>query len=227
MKIAMFSAILAGAFTLSSVMAQDAPPQAGGAGAPPSRERNRRMMPYPMDARGPLFAKMLSDADFLKELNLPEEVAKNLTEGLAKLTEKEGNLQGKRRETMRAQAELLAGLLSDRGKSAEEAKKVLEEQEKVQKELNELMIDRLILIRDSLTDEQIKQASELVKEQFEKRRREFMTRRGINGEGPQRGPEGRRMPPPRRGWEGRNGKEPGTAEEKEQKAPPPPQEEVR
>ena len=221
-KNALVIAILSSIACVSSALAQDAPattPEAKRPGFPPPPP-NRRMMSHPMESRGPIFAKMLSDADFLKELNLPEDIAKTLTENLVKLNEKESNLQEKRRAAMRSQTELLAGLLSDRNKTAEEAKKVLEESEKCQKELSELMIDRLILIRDTLTDDQIKQASELVKKRFEERRKEFMNRHGRNGEGPQRGPEGKRMTP-RHGREGFNGKGPGPAVEK---APPAPQE---
>ena len=73
-------------------------------------------------------------------------------------------------------------------------------------------IDRMLIVRDNLTDEQIKQASELVKKRFESRRDEMMKRRGGEmgrREGGRRGPEGK-------------GPQPGPKAAPEAGNPPPP-----
>ncbi len=94
---------------------------------------------------------------------------------------------------MKAQTDAMAILMSDRTKNGDEVRKASAELEALQAKLFGLNVDRMLLVRDNLTDEQIKQSSELVKKRFEARREEMMRRRGarLDGEGPRgRGPGG-------------------------------------
>ena len=107
----------------------------------------------------------------------------------------------------------MASLMSDRTKNGDDVRKSIAEIEALQGKLFAINIDRMLLVRDNLTDEQIKQASELVKKRFESRRDEMMKRRGgeMGGrrEGGRRGPEGK-------------GPQPGPKAAPEAGNPPPP-----
>ena len=136
-----------------------------------------------------------------------------MTEGLKKLEEQEKALREERETLMKAQADLMASLMSDRTKNGDDVRKSIAEIEALQGKLFAINIDRMLLVRDNLTDEQIKQASELVKKRFESRRDEMMKRRGgeMGGrrEGGRRGPEGK-------------GPQPGPKAAPEAGNPPPP-----
>ena len=103
----------------------------------------------------------------MKELGLPEETVAKLTEGLKKLEEQEKALREERENLMKTQADLMASLMSDRTKNGDDVRKSIAEIEALQGKLFAINIDRMLLVRDNLTDEQIKQASELVKKRFE------------------------------------------------------------
>jgi hypothetical protein len=106
--------------------------------------------------------------------------------------------------------------MSDRTKTGDDSREAAAKIEELQGKLFGFGIDRMLLIRDNLTDEQIKQASELVKKNFESRREEMMKRRG--------GPDGQRWRGPRDG--GRRGPaegpKDGPKDDGPKDAPPPP-----
>ncbi len=167
--------------------AQEAPKDAGqGPKGMPGKgfaRPERRMMPgmgieRQLQAGGPIFMRMLSRPEFIKGLGLPEETVTKLTEGLTKIDEQEKALREEREKLMKAQAEMMAALMSDRTKTGEEVRQSIAAIEALQGKLFSLNIDRMLVVRDNLTDEQIKQASELVKKRFESRRNEMMERRG-------------------------------------------------
>ena len=173
-----------------------------------------RMMQGGGPSAAAIFPAMLSRPEFLKEMGLPEDVAEKIMEALKKFSEQEQALFEERQKLMKEQTDAMAALMSDRTKDGEEVRKVAAELEAVQLKLFGLRVDRMLVIRDNLTDEQIKQASELVKKRFESRREEMMRRRGRGPEG--EGPRGRG---PRGGF-GNNGAAVG---EKDAPPPPPPQ----
>ncbi len=189
--------------------AQEAPKGEGGpaegAGAPPfrgMREGGRRIMPGGgPQASGLIFARMLSRPEFIQGLGLPEETVTKLTEGLKKIDEQERTLREDLDKLRRAQTEAMATLMSDRTKTGDEIREAAKKVDELQGKMFGLGIDRMLLIRDNLTDEQIKQASEQVKKNFESRREEMMKRRG--------GPDGQRWRGPRDG--GRRGPPEGGA----------------
>lgn len=183
--------------------AQEAPKGEGGpaegAGGPPPRgmrEGGRRIMPGGgFQSSGLIFARMLSRPEFIQGLGLPEETVTKLTEGLKKIDEQEQAFRNELDQLRKAQAEAMAILMSDRTKTGDEIRESAAKIDELQGKLFGLGIDRMLLIRDNLTDEQIKQASEQVKKNFEARREEMMRRRG--------GPDGQRWRGPRDG--GRRG----------------------
>ena len=201
--------------------AQEAPKGDGGpaegAGGPPPRgmrEGGRRIMPGGgPQASGLIFARMLSRPEFIQGLGLPEETVTKLTEGLKKIEEQEQAFREELDKLRRAQAEAIATLMSDRTKTGDEIRESAARIDELQGKIFGLGIDRMLLIRDNLTDEQIKQASELVKKNFEARREEMMKRRGG-------GPDGQRWRGPRDG--GRRGPPEGGPKDGPKDAPPPP-----
>ena len=150
-------------------------------------------------ASGLIFARMLSRPEFIQGLGLPEEVVKKLTEGLKAIDEQEQALREELNKLRGAQAEALATLMSDRTKTGDEIRQSAAKIDELQSKVFGLGIDRMLLIRDNLTDEQIKQASELVKKNFESRREEMMRRRGGPDGQRMRGPNGGRRGPPEGG----------------------------
>ena len=207
-KLAMF--ISAAAMPVLVAMAQEAPKGDGpaeGAGVPGRLPRGmfgeRRIMQGGggPQASGLIFARMLSRPEFINGLGLPAEVVTKLTEGLKKIDDEEKALRDELNKLRGAQAEALASLMSDRTKTGDEIRESSKKIDELQSKLFGLGIDRMLLVRDNLTDEQIKQASEQVKKTFESRREEMMRRRG-GPDGQRRGPRGdgeRRGPPPREG----------------------------
>ncbi len=202
--------------------AQEAPKGDGpaeGAGGPPGRPPRgmfgeRRIMPGGggPQASGLIFARMLSRPEFINGLGLPAEVVTKLTEGLKKIEDDEKALRDELNKLRGAQAEALAALMSDRTKTGDEIRESAKKIDELQSKLFGLGIDRMLLVRDNLTDEQIKQASELVKKNFESRRNEMMRRRG--------GPDGQRRGP-REG--GHRGPPEGAPKDGPKDAPPPPE----
>ena len=221
-KLAMF--LSAAALPVLVATAQEAPKAdapAEGPGVPGRPPRGmfggeRRIMPGGggPQASGLIFARMLSRPEFINGLGLPAEVVAKLTEGLKKIDEQEKALRDELNKLRGAQAEALAALMSDRTKTGEEIRESSKKIDELQSKLFNLGIDRMLLVRDNLTDEQIKQASELVKKNFESRREEMMRRRG--------GPDGQRMRGPREG--GHRGPPPPEGAKDAPPPPPPPAE---
>ncbi len=223
-KLAMF--LSAAALPVLVATAQEAPKGDGpaeGAGGPPGRPPRgmfgeRRIMQGGggPQASGLIFARMLSRPEFINGLGLPAEVATKLTEGLKKIEDQEKALRDELIKLRGAQAEALAALMSDRTKTGDEIRESAKKIDELQSKLFGLGIDRMLLVRDNLTDEQIKQASELVKKNFESRREEMMRRRG--------GPDGQRHGPRDGGHRGPPPPEGGKDAPKEAPPPPPPEE---
>ncbi len=211
--------------------AQEAPKGDGGpadgAGGPPPhgfmRGGERRIMqgggvPH---GSGLIFARMLSRPEFIKGLGLPEETVTKLTEGLKKIDDEEKAVREELDKLRQGQAEALATLMKDRTKNGDEIREAIPKIEELQGKLFSLGVDKMLLIRDNLTDDQIKQAGELVKKNFESRREEMMRRRG--------GPDGQQRwrgqrEGGRRGQHKDGPREGGPKDDGPKDAPPPPAE---
>ena len=178
-----------------------------------------RMMQGGGPSPAAIFPRMLARPEFIKEMGLPEDVAVKIVEALKKFEEQERALFEERQKLMKAQTDAMAALMSDRTKDGEEVRKAAADLEALQLKIFGLNVDRMLVVRDNLTDEQIKQASELVKKRFESRREEMMRRRGRGPDG--EGPRGRG---PRGGAEGKGPHSPegGQAPAEGAGAPPPP-----
>lgn len=219
-KMAMF--LSAATLPILVATAQEAPkgpggPKEGFGGFPPygMRGGERRIMQDGPQSSGLIFARMLSRPEFIKGLGLPEDVVAKLTEGLKGIDDQERALREELNKLRGSQAEALAALMSDRTKTGDAIRETAAKIEALQVKLFGLGVDRMLLVRDNLTDEQIKQASEQVKKTFESRRDEMMRRRG----GGQGGPEGRR---PARGDLGKGRKPEDGPKDGPKDAPPPP-----
>lgn len=208
-----------------ALMAAGAIAQEADAGKDAAHAEGRpRRMPPPhremegMNPSGPIFARMLSRPEFIEQLGLPEEAAKKIGDELSKISEEEKALFQERAKLAKAQADALAALMADRSKTGDDAMKAIADIEALSSKISALNIRRMIVIRDNLTDEQIAQASELVKKRFASRREEMMReRRGdMRGPGAQRrhGEPGARRMPPKRG--------PGEDAKGDDAPPPPP-----
>ncbi len=228
-NLAMFVSVTA--LPLLIATAQEAPKGDGGpaegAGGPPPRGMfggGRRIMPGAggPQASGLIFARMLARPEFINGLGLPQETVTKITEGLKKIDEEEKTLRDELNKLRGSQAEALATLMSDRTKTGEEIREVAKKVEELQSKLFGFGIDRMLLIRDNLTDEQIKQASELVKKNFESRREEMMRRRGGPDGQRMRGPNGGRRGPPEGGP--KDGHKDAPKEGPKDAPPPPPPE---
>ena len=204
-KLSMF--LSAAALPVLVATAQEAPKGDGpaeGAGGPPGRPprgmfgERRIMQPGggAPQASGLIFARMLSRPEFINGLGLPQETVEKITAGLKKIEGDEKALREELNKLRGTQAEALAALMSDRTKTGEDIREAAKKVDELQSKLFGLGIDRMLLIRDNLTDEQIKQASALVKKNFELRREEMMKHRG-GPDGQRRGPRdgGHRGPP--------------------------------
>lgn len=166
-------------FCISGAIAQDAP-QPETRPIPPGGRFVEVRRPGGMSEQGigsPIFVRMLSKPEFLKELGIPEETAKKIIDSLGEIDERSKELLKEREEKMKKRTELVAGLMSDRAKTPEEARKAVADYSEVMTKLGELHIERMLVIRDNLTDEQINKASELVKANARKYREEMIRRR--------------------------------------------------
>lgn len=161
-------------------------------GVPPPRgERGpRAFMQAPGMQNGIIFYRMLERPEFISKLGLPEEKVKALQEGFKKVADEEAELMKQRSELLKKNSELIAEFMSDRTKTAEVLETSFAELEAIQVKMSKLTVQRMIIIRDNLDEEQIKQARESVKTQFEERRKERMQRfngeQRANGERPRR-----------------------------------------
>lgn len=142
-----------------------------------------------------VFERMLSNHEFVEKVGLSEEAVKNLENGFAKITEKEKDLQGKRGQLQKEQMERLAAVLascpastngapakeSNLGKLKEELETAFLKSEAIQHELNVLTVERIMLIRENMTDEQLSKASDYVRHRVNKQRRSWKEKKDSAG----------------------------------------------
>lgn len=134
-----------------------------------------------------LFYRMLERPEFISKLGLPEEKVKILQEGFEKISAEENELFKQRTELLKNNSKLLTEFMADRTKTADVLEQSFVDIEALQTKISKLTLARMILIRDNLDEEQIKNASETVKKHFEERRKERMQRFGEQGgNGPRR-----------------------------------------
>ena len=135
-----------------------------------------------------IFEKMLSDKEFADSVGLPRKTVKNLQKEFQNLRDKEKDLQGKKvqaqREQMKLTVELLASFSASSNTlqsaekesttSSDELRRKLEEAfaviESLQHEKNLIFIDRMVLLRENLTDEQLLKARDFSRKYVQRRK---------------------------------------------------------
>jgi hypothetical protein len=181
------TATLATAFTC---LAQD-PPREGpfGGGGAEARMRAGRAAGGMFRGGGDgleretMLCRMIAEPRVMEELGMAPEKAESLRSELNKLQERQIDLQAELQKLMLRQTDMVAGLLADRAKTPDETMKLVEEIGKVRTEIAKLTIERVLALRNHLTDEQIAKARAMMSTRLERLRG--------GGEGAMR-PEGRR-----------------------------------
>ena len=168
--------------------AQETPPNGPFGGAAPREMRGRQAAERGSFARGgadrqnEMLFRMLQDPQVVREIGLSDEKSAALKNAFRKVQEKQIDLQAELDKLNLQQTGQIAGLLSDRGKKADEAVKLVEEMGRISTELSKLAIERILAVREHLTDDQIKKAREVGEARMARWR-----------EGMREGGEGRRM----------------------------------
>jgi hypothetical protein len=177
--------------------AQEVPPNGPFGGA--AGERGREMRQHMGDRGGgnrgiggnEMLFRFVQDPQMAKEIGLSDEKTKTLKAAFQKLQEKQIDLQAELAKLNLQQTGQVAGLLTDRNKNPDEALKLVEEMGKINTELSKLAIERILSIRENLTNEQIAKAREIAQDRMARMREEMMKREGREGGRPHEGGEGR------------------------------------
>ena len=184
--------------------AQDVPPKGPFGGAGPRAERRPEMRPRGGDRPGfnrmgmgsneEMLFRLVRDPEVAKEIELAPEKAEAMKRVFEKVQQRQIDLQAELAKLHLRQTGEVAGLLSDRAKTADEAMKLLEEIGRTNLELSKLMVERILVVRENLTDAQIAKAREIAKKRMEKVREAMQNREGgrRNREGGENRPEGPR-----------------------------------
>lgn len=195
--------------------AQEVPPGGPFGGAEPREMRARPAPERAGFARGgagrqnEMLFRLLQEPQIVKELGLADEKYATLKEAFRKVQEKQIDLQAELDKLNLQQTGQIAGLLEDRGKRADAALKLVEEMGRVSTELSKLAIERILAVRENLTDDQIKKAREIGEERMQRMRENFRNRPGGAGDRPREGREGRDGGERRRGGDGEGRREGG------------------
>lgn len=146
---------------------------------------------------GPWVAQILASGGNLEKIGVEdEELCKKLQSELKALRKKNLEAEKKIREVSREQAKMMRTFLKDKSCSAEDIYAKIDEVARLRAEQGRLAVQSMELLRDNLTQEQIKAAQRLIMEGARKRGR--MRRGGDEGrpsvEGGKRRPVGDEEP---------------------------------
>lgn len=117
-----------------------------------------------------MLLRLIQDPQVVEAIGLTAEKAKGLKEAFVKVQEKQIDLQAELSKLNLQQTGLVAGLLADRTKNPDEAFKLVEEIGKVNTAISKLAIERMLAVRDHLTDEQIAKARDAGQKRMEEMR---------------------------------------------------------
>ncbi len=172
------------------VMAQDAPKPEGGA-APHRAGGHPPFGPGAM-MQNAWVARVLSSRENLAKIGVTDAaVCDKLIGELTAIREKSDALEKQVRGISREQAQLMRDLMEDKSKDAKPVLDKIDEVAKLRAEQGRLAVKAILLARDNLSEEQLKQARSLIREGGLQRGR---MRRGEGGrpEGGRHGPNGKR-----------------------------------
>ncbi|HPO38873.1 MAG TPA: hypothetical protein PL176_12765 [Kiritimatiellia bacterium] len=158
-----------------------------------NRERPRmsRSLNY-----GNWVGKQIMNPEFMEKVGIQDEQAQKLKTEMDKIDTRLKMLDDTINTAALQQAEIAKKVLAEPGTSAEEIMKLIEHIGAMRTEQAKLSTQILVVIRDSLTEEQRKKAHELITAEGQRRLKERMARRERD-ERPHPGPNGPRQPPPR------------------------------
>ncbi len=158
-----------------------------------NRERPRmsRSLNY-----GNWVGKQIMNPEFMEKVGIQAEQAQKLKKEMDAIDERMKKLDEEINTAALQQAEIAKKVLDEPGTSAEEMMKQIERIGAMRTEQAKLSTQILVVIRDSLTEEQRKKAHELITVEGQRRLKERMARRERD-ERPHPGPNGQRQPPPR------------------------------
>jgi hypothetical protein len=128
--------------------------------------------------------RMVMDPRLSAEIGLTPDAAASLRADMTKVQEKQIDLQAELSKLMLRQTDQAAGLLANRAKAPDEAFKLVEEIGKVRTAIAKLAIERIVVVRKHMSDEQIAKARRTLSERLERRGGEGRPRRGGEGEVP-------------------------------------------
>jgi len=176
------------------VLAQDAPKPEGGA-VP------HRVGGHPPFGPGGMMqnawvARVLSSRENLAKIGVTDAaVCDKLIGELTAIREKSDALEKQVRGISREQAQLMRELMDDKSKDAKPVLDKIDEVAKLRAEQGRLAVKAILIARDNLSEEQLKQARSLIRERGFQRGR---MRRGEGGrpEGGHHGPNGKRAKKP-------------------------------
>jgi hypothetical protein len=120
------------------------------------------------------------EPEVAEQLKLEPAQVKTLKEALAKTKKQEEHL----REKLEAAGKEQAELLSAEGEIDEKAvMKAIEKTGKIRTQMAKLRIEPILLVKKTLTEEQLATSRKMIHERMKKHREEWAKRRGEHGEG--------------------------------------------
>ena len=163
---------------VGSAHAQEVPPNGPFGGVP--NERGQAMRERAGDRVGffrggsgtgnEMLFRVIQDPQMAKEIGLADENAQALKDAFLKIQEKQIDLQAELAKLNLQQTGQVASLLAERGKNPDEALDLLEEIGKINVKISKLAVQRILAIRENMTDEQIAKAREGATKRMEQMR---------------------------------------------------------
>ena len=197
--------IAATASAALSVMGQQQKRPAGQQERRPGGTMNRRMAPGGMMGGGfdqsMFLLRVMDDPAMAETLKLTDEQKDAFKKGTTALDERKAVVREALNIAALEQAAVAAKIMADKQASTDELMALVEKIGGLKTEQAKIQTEKLLVIRDTLTDEQIRSASEVVKKRVE-RIRERMQQRGDTRSHARRG-DTRNAPLPQRpkGWD--------------------------
>ena len=179
------------AIASSGVFAQD------NAEASPEKPNGARMMQRPMmGGQGPWRVRMFTKKENFEKLGITDKAKADKLLAELECIKDEGNaIEKKVREISREQAELMRKLFADKAADSKEVMAKIDEVAKLRADQARLSVKTILMLRENLTEEQMKNARSMMMERGKVRR---SMRQGAGGAEPGRRPmrgKGRRSAP--------------------------------
>ena len=164
---------------------------------PPERPNGARMGPRPMmGGQGPWLVRMFTKKENFEKLGISDKAkADKLLADLESIKDEGNAIEKKVREISREQAELMRKLFADKAADSKEVMAKIDEVAKLRADQARLSVKTILMLRENLTEEQMRNARSMMMERGKARR---SMRQGAGGAEPGRRPlrgKGRRSAP--------------------------------